>query len=344
MYFLVSVSNEVFHRVMSMRALHRQLGIDTSVTRDAPELLRRVRRTFGGRLVLLDWSLGKILADIRIPGVSGIAVKNGVVLACSWIDQCIYVLQEGRIVATVTHPWFNYLHSIELTERGTYLVASAGSDLVAEINVDGDLLWEWFGPEHGYDTLAEGTPALFDRTMDYRRMRRSTSEQAMHVTSAIHFSPDTVLAALFHQGQVVAISKSTGQVSVRLEGLRKPHGIHVREEGFVVTDTLGHRILLLDSTFGVCSEIAFGSQWLQDTIVASTGTYLVLENVHIDQLPEPGLMNRIVEIDGCGEPLRCLQLAPDYRLFNACEVDAGCAKMLAGLWGSTGDLVDWRWE
>jgi hypothetical protein len=344
MFFVVSVPNEVFHKIMCLRALQRQLGSKTSISRDAPDLLRKVRGLFGGRLVLLDWSRARVLADIGIPGASGFTVNDQLLLACSWIDHSIYVLRRGQISHRLTHPWFNHLHSIQLTNQQTCLVASAGSDLIAEITLDGRLVWEWFGAEHGFGRLPRGMAAFFDRAADYRSMRVGTDEQAMHVTSVIHYSSDMVLATLFHQGQVIAINKATGETSVKLDGMTRPHGLHPRTGGFLASDTLGHRIVLLDDDFLFHSEIRFGSQWLQDTITTSEGTYLVLENVHIDQMPQKGLTNRIAEIDQRGVVMRSMELSPDYRLFTACEVDDACAEMLAASWGITGDFRNWCWS
>jgi hypothetical protein len=344
MYFLVSISSEVFHRMMSMRALYRRLGMDTSATRDAPELLRSVRGSFGGRLVLLDWSNRRVLADTSVPGASGLATHDGAVVACSWIEQCVHVLRGRDKVATLTHPWFNYLHSVDVTPDNTYLLTSAGSDLIVEITPEGQVVWEWFGPEHGYDRQPDGAPTFFDRAADYRTMRRSTAEQSMHVNSAISLDGDTVLATLFHQGQLILIDRKTGKSSILLDGLSRPHGIHRRNEGFLLSDTLGHRIVLLDEDLLVCSEIDHGSQWLQDTIPASAGTYLTLENVHIDQLPEPGLSNRIEEVDGAGKVLRCVEVGPDHRLFTVREMDETSARALAEAWGNSGELSQWRWS
>src|ERR1700686_86092 len=99
MYFLVSVPNEAFHRVMSLRALQRRLGIDTSVYRNASDLLRNVEKSFGGRLVLLDWPQGKILANIPVAGASGLAVEEDCALASSWTDHSVHILQRRRTPA-----------------------------------------------------------------------------------------------------------------------------------------------------------------------------------------------------------------------------------------------------
>jgi hypothetical protein len=243
----------------------------------------------------------------------------------------------------VTHPWFNYLHSVELTPDGTFLLASAGSDLITEVTPDGDIVWEWFGPEHGYGTRQDGGDVYVDREADYRLLRSATSAQAMHVTSAIRGPDDNVLATLFHQGSLISIDRSTGCTKLLLESLSRPHGIHRRGHGFLLSDTLGHRILLLDSTYQLRSVIPFGSDWLQDAISTSSGTYLTLENVHIDQLPEPGLRNRVTEIDSRGFTLRELDVGPDCRLFTICEVDPSFASVLARLWGRSGSFGNWNW-
>jgi hypothetical protein len=254
------------------------------------------------------------------------------------------VLRGRERVAALTHPWFNAIHSVDVTPWNTYLLASAGSDLIVEVTESGEIVWDWFGPEHGYDRAPEGAPTFFDRGADYRTMRRSTAEQAMHVNSAIAASEETVLATLFHQGQLVAIDRRTGRAAVKVGGLSRPHGVHRRDGGYLLSDTLGHRVVLLDPEANVCGEIACGWQWLQDTIGASAGTYLTLENVHIDQLPEPGLTNRIVEVDAGGRPLRGVDVGPDHRLFTAREVDGAFAHALARAWGTTGDLSHWRWN
>ena len=243
MFFLLSISSEVFRRMMMMRVLYRRLGIDTSIARDAPELLRSVRGSFGGRLVLLDWAAGEVLADTPIPGATGITIGDQVVVACSWIEQCFFVVKPGEDVEAVTHPWFNYLHSIDLTQRGTLLLASAGSDLIMEVTASGDNVWEWFGPEHGYDTRPDGSPVVSDRRTDYRPLRVGTADQAMHVTSTTLLADGTLLATLFHQGTLVAINRETGRARNVLAGLRCPHGIHRRGDGALLSDTLGHRIL-----------------------------------------------------------------------------------------------------
>jgi hypothetical protein len=344
MYFLISVPNERFHLVMCMRAMQRRLGADTSISRDSPELLRTVTDSFGGRMVLVDWSRRKILADLAVPGVSGFAIDGQLIVSASWIEHCVYVWKGSERIACISHPWFNHLHSVEFTPQNTLLIPSAGSDLLLEVSLSGQALYRWFGPEHGYHAPHGDTLPVFQADADYRQMRRSTAERAMHMTCAFPAGENRFLATLFHQGELIQIEPSSGRSSVVLDGLSRPHGIHRRRGGFLVSDTLGHRIVLLDDALNADSEIPFGSQWLQDTIETSSGTYLALENVHIDQLPEPGLTNRIVEIDPKGGIVQALNIAADYRLFTVREIDAEFAQWLSGQWGATDSFSRWVWN
>ncbi len=343
MFLLISVSSEAFSQMMVMRLLQKRLGVNVSSTRDAPELLRHLRGSLGGRLVLLDWSRGEILADKAFPGATGLATQGRRIVAASWADPYAYVLEDGKEIGKFTHRWFNYVHSVELTPQGNVLFACAGSDLIAEFTPDGEALWDWFGAEHGYGVRPDGVPAFFDRDADYRVIRSSTDEQAMHVNSAIALPNNTVLATLFHQGTLVCIDRDRKTAHVVLDGLSRPHGVHARNGGYLLSDTLGHRVVLLDEQLQVCGEIPCGCQWLQDTVGTSEGAYLTLENVHIDQLPEPNLSNRVAEILDNGTEVRALEVRASHRLFTVREVDEEFAIAVAKAWGRSGNFDTWRW-
>jgi hypothetical protein len=147
---------------------------------------------------------------------------------------------------------------------------------------------------------------------------------------------------LFHQGQLIQIERPSGRATVRADGFSRPHGVHRSDGGFLLSDTLGHRIVFLDDHLKVVSEIPCGSQWLQDAIPTTRSTFLTLENVHIDQLPEPGLTNRLAEVDLLGRRLRGIDVDVDHRLFTAREVDEELAGILASAWGSSGEFDGWR--
>jgi hypothetical protein len=342
MFLLISVSSETFSQTMIVRLLQKRLGMNVSISRDAPDLLRHVRGSFGGRLVLLDWSRGQILADKAFPGATGLATQGRRIVGASWTDPYIHIIEDGKEIGKFTHRWFNYIHSVEITPQGNILVTCAGSDLIAEFTPDGEAIWDWFGPEHGYDARPDGAPTFFDRDADYRLIRSGTSDQAMHVNSAIAMPNGIVLATLFHQGTLVSIDRDLKTARVVLDGLTHPHGVHARDGGYLLSDTLGHRAVLLNDQLQVCGEIPCGSQWLQDTIRTSEGSYLTLENVHVDQLPEPNLSNRIAEIREDGKESRVLQVGASCRLFTVREVDGAFAIAVADAWGRSGEFDAWR--
>jgi hypothetical protein len=341
MYILVSVPNEAFHTVMTARAMQRRMGVESSVYRNASDLLRRVERSFGGRVVLLDWSNRRIAANVKVAGASGIAITPDAIYTSSWTGNFVERLSNTGARQELSHPWFNHLHTVELTDTGTLLVASAGADLILELSLEGEVLWNWFGPDHGF---THSPPHTFDPALDYREIRRSTSERAMHVTSALPLDRDRILAALFHQGVVVVIERGTGDAQVVMDGLIRPHGIHRCPGGFIFSDTLGHRIILLDEQLKLRNILPFGTQWLQDSIVTSAGTYFTLENVHIDQVPEAGLSNHIVEIDQGGAVLGRIDIPADHRLFAAREIPEIAAQSFIDTWGSGTDLDGWNWN
>src|SRR5262249_24544063 len=130
---------------------------------------------------------------------------------------------------------------------------------------------------------------------------------------------------------------------VMLDGLSKPHGVHTREGGYLLSDTLGHRIVLLDEHLQVCGEIPCGTQWLQDAIITSEGAYLTLENIHLDQVPEPNLSNRIAEIQEKGREVRALEVGASCRLFTVREVDEAFATTVTDAWEQSGNFDGWRW-
>jgi hypothetical protein len=264
-------------------------------------------------------------------------------VAASWTDPHAYILEDGKEIGRFTHRWLNYVHSVELTSRGTILVACAGSDLIVEFTLDGEVLWDWFGAEHGYGVRPDGVPVFFDREADYRVIRSGAAEHSMHVNSAIALPNGNVLATLFHQGTLVSIDRDRKTACVILDGLSKPHGVHARERGYLLSDTLGHRIVLLDERLRVCGEIPCGTQWLQDAIITSEGAYLTLENIHLDQVPEPNLSNRIAEIQEKGREVRALEVGANSRLFTVREVDEAFATAVTDSWKQSGNFDAWRW-
>ena len=167
----------------------------------------------------------------------------------------------------VSLPAFNVLHSLSRTQRG-YLVASSGVDVLAEFDEQGQLLWDWWAVEHGFELTPTGEPRVLDKGADQRGIRYGTLEQSTHVNSAAELPDGRVLATLFHQGMVILIERASGAWQPVLEGLDHPHAVRVLDgQHFTVADTGHGRGLLasLDEPRGrVLLEVQTETDWLQD--------------------------------------------------------------------------------
>src|SRR3989442_10596316 len=129
----------------------------------------------------------------------------------------------------VSLPLFNALHSISRTRHG-YLVASTGLDLLLEFNREGEILWEWWATDHGFEETPTGRHRVLDKSADYRTVQYGTLSQTTHVNSAAELPDGRILASLFHQGAVIVIDRETGPWQVVLEGLDHPHAVRVLDE------------------------------------------------------------------------------------------------------------------
>ena len=169
----------------------------------------------------------------------------------------------------VSSPLFNALHSISRTQRG-YLVASTGLDLILEFKRDGEILWNWWATDHGFEETPTGRRRVLDKSADHRAVQYGTLSQTTHVNSAAELPDGRVLASLFHQGSVIVIDRETGKWQPVLEGLDHPHAVRILDRThFTVADTVHGRALLVringtGERGQVEEEIDAGTSWLQD--------------------------------------------------------------------------------
>lgn len=164
-------------------------------------------------------------------------------------------------------PSFNVLHSLSRTQRG-YLVASTGVDVLAEFDEQGQLLWDWWAVEHGFELTPTGERRDLDKNADHRAIKYGTLEQTTHVNSAAELPDGRILATLFHQGMVIQIDRASGAWQPVLEGLNHPHAVRVLDgQHFTVADTGNGRALLvsLENQRGhIVKQIKAETDWLQD--------------------------------------------------------------------------------
>nr|MBA2681481.1 hypothetical protein [Ktedonobacteraceae bacterium] len=193
------------------------------------------------------------------------------------------------------------------------LVASTGLDLVLEFDQHGEIIFQWWATEHGFDRRPDGELRTIDKGADHRRVKYGTLEQTTHVNSVAELPDGRILATLFHQGTVIAIDREMGAWYTVLEGLDHPHSVRILDsQHFTVADTASGRALLvqIDKIGRVEKEIDAETSWLQDCSYDVERDRWVLVD---------GKRSRIVLRQGrSGDtPIVTYDLDPEWRLYEA---------------------------
>ncbi|MEO7019701.1 MAG: hypothetical protein ABI234_06085 [Ktedonobacteraceae bacterium] len=207
---------------------------------------------------------------------------------------------------------FNVLHSLARTHRG-YLVASSGVDVLAEFDEQGQLLWDWWAVEHGFELTPTGELRALEKDADHRGVKYGTLEQTTHVNSAAELPDGHILATLFHQGMVIVIDRASGAWQRVLAGLDHPHAVRVLDaQHFTVADTGHGRALMvsLENERGrVLLEIQAETDWVQDAQYSERHDCWFLVD---------GKNSRVLRYSGVSgdRPLAPFQFDPEWRLYE----------------------------
>ncbi|MBI2875801.1 MAG: hypothetical protein HYY20_02845 [Candidatus Tectomicrobia bacterium] len=345
MYFFLSVPMENFKEIMIHIQSLKEHGIKASINRPSVSIPNELFQRSGGIVVLVDWKNQKILGGKKFPAPMAVLLDGDRLMLGLWQKQAIAVLEGGKQVKTISHRWFNHVHTIDPTPWGTYLITSSGCDLIAELTLEGEITWTWWAFEHGYDKLPTGEPRIFNKEEDYRSVELATDNRSTHVNSALLIDDNTLLATLFHQGQLVKIRRDTGDVEVLFEGLDHPHCIRRRRAGFLLSDTRHGRIVLFDKSLQFEREISYGASWIQDSFEASDGSLFSIADCDIFG-DDPGETNSVVQLDPeTSKILRRLNAGDQPRLYQFKEVTQEQAFHWQHLWKDEPfDLSSWTWE
>jgi hypothetical protein len=266
----------------------------------------------GGLLCLLD-EMGYIQRSVELPMPAGMALSDNGVFVAS-LEAIHEVTPDLSIVQhdVVNLPAFNLLHSLSRTSHG-YLVASTGVDALVEFTRDGQVLWNWWATEHGFEQTPTGERRTLDTTRDHRGTKYGTLAQTTHVNSAVELPGGRILASLFHQGMIIAIDRESGAWQPVLEGLDHPHALRVLAEDYVtVADTGRGRALLMHIKGGkgeIEAEVSAATSWLQDCFYDYRRDHWILVD---------GKNSRIILRSGTSGERTLIQfdLNPEWRLYE----------------------------
>lgn len=267
-----------------------------------------------GIVALVDQH-GQVVDMQPADGVQGImALPDGRLLMA--LHGSIVAMTAGSSAQLFSsHRWYNDLHSLRLSSRGSVLLASSGTDRIFELDArDGTVRWSWSAQASGFDTDSFGelreVPELDHRNLVYDTWLHST-----HLNSAISLGHEKVLCTLFHQGLVIQIDRSSGQWATSLDGLSRPHALRHSPEGILLCDTAAGKVLLGEQGHsGIAWKplLSLDTIWLQDCRRTPHGWLAV-----------DGAASRVLHVDESGIVRRVDQFDADWYLYETCDAISG---------------------
>lgn len=270
----------------------------------------------GGLLCVLNGGPA-VQSALELSMPAGMAPSNNGVLVAA-LDTIHEVSSDLSTVKrdVLSLPSFNLLHSLTRTQRG-FLVASTGLDAILEFTSDGEILWDWWATEHGFEYTPTGERRVIDKSADYRGIKFGTLAQTTHVNSAAELPDGRILASLFHQGMIIAIDRETGNWQPVLEGLDHPHAIRVLSENYItLADTGRGRALMVkikDGKGSIEREVNANTNWLQDSYYDYRSDSWILVD---------GKNTRVTVRSGTNGDrlLKQYNLDPEWRLYEAMPI------------------------
>jgi hypothetical protein len=346
MHCLISVVIRQWSAVHAeAQAAKRQLVADAArVDLPRPPVLSSA----SGFFVVVDWDEQRVLGGFELAKPTGFLLERGRLHVALWHDDQIATFDGPELVGRYRHRWFNHIHTLDRTARGL-LVTSAGTDLIAELDDHGELIWAFFLFEHGYRGTRYRLAQAFDRSADYNQ-RYLPAALTTHPNSAILIDDDLVLATLFSPGELVRIDRRTSRVDVVLGGLHRPHSIRRRAGGgYMLCDTEGGAIVLLDRDLNLEARIPLAAPWIQDAVQVDDRLLVVANRRIVAGAPPRGPAetdgdNAVIELRH-GALHKKLSLGADNRIYMVEPVTATDAETLAHAWRATRLDTPWlRWE
>jgi hypothetical protein len=257
-----------------------------------------VQPDFSGLMQVYDWERERLVwrsdwNDILVTP-SGFCFADGLLYVADLEGAHIFVVDvvgdPGKILRRISHPYLNDIHSLSRTSRGL-LVTSSGVDAILELSLDGKVLWEWWGAEHGYAFTPAGVERESGRGGEHRDHYYHTRYQSTHVNSAFVAGEGDryVLALLFHQGTLIRIDRALDSLEqhgeVVMQGLMRPHALERTSHGWMFANSVGGGLILLDEKLSVTGKIPYDAGWIQDCTQLTDGRVL-LNDVDNHQIVE----------------------------------------------------------
>ena len=242
-----------------------------------------------------DWGLAESKWAFSVLEPYGVdASRNKMALATAKSVQLINMdTGEARLCH---NPWLNHGHTVEFSPDGKkLLVGSSGFDAVFEFDTEsGELVWEWFAWDHGFDRsklghyvvrsaarqrelAALGHDVVLVDDPGKHEFGIPTRQKPAHLNGACYDADGRILVTLFHQGGGFIVDRSTGEAKEVISGLINPHKLSRRKRGgYFISDTRRGKLIFINKNYRRVNEIALAgtpgiarspqlSEYLQNT-------------------------------------------------------------------------------
>ncbi|HZU13757.1 MAG TPA: hypothetical protein VFB58_13030 [Chloroflexota bacterium] len=291
--------------------------------------------SFGGLMYLLDLDTGcevwRSHWEPYIATPSGFCLDGDRMyvadLEGSHIFEVDLANRPGTIVRRISHPALNDIHYVVRTRRGL-LVASTGTDMVIELDLDGNSLYEWWAGDYGYTTTRGGLERRPEKGVEHRDQYYHTRFQTTHLNAVRYRDPEErlLLVLLWEQGCLIEIDTSLPpehqQPRVVLDGLYHPHSIRPLWGGSIlVVNSQGEELIVLDRHLEVVRRVPSVPGWIQDAVDVGPDRWLVAD---VNRF-------RLLLQDDAGREIREIPFDPDWRVYGMEVVPDEAARRLTGV-------------
>lgn len=246
---------------------------------------------FGGLMFVVDLETGKEVW--RSDWGNYIATPSGFTFA----GDCLYVADlegsnifevdmqhhPGRLLRRISNRVLNDVHYVVRTRRGL-LVACTGVDMIVELDLQGNSLFEWWAGDFGFTTTISGAERFPDKTREHRNCFYHTRYHTTHLNAARYKDrcEGCLLALLWQQGVLVEIDTtrppSEQEPRVVASGFSHPHSIRPLPDGeWMIADSQGQRLVVLDAGLQVTAEVPSVGGWIQDALFLGPGRWLIAD-------------------------------------------------------------------
>ncbi len=150
---------------------------------------------------------------------------------CTQTEVLVYKVPEFELTNYISLPFFNDLHHVAPTPRGTLLIAVTGLDMVAEITSSGELVREW-------GVLGTSPWERFDRTVDYRKVS-TTKPHASHPNFVFETGGE-VWVTRFVQRDALCLTDPPRRIAI---DVNRVHDGHVHGDKAYFTAVDGHVVV-----------------------------------------------------------------------------------------------------